>query len=170
MTDAELTRQKVDNGEEDPLTPSRAGSPGQSWTTSWRKHWNTRSTTSTGSCISTTCRASMCSRRSAKKRPVAVDSAAWTGMVTVSQDIDFRWTSVSAGSLPDSRSCSSRGVAAYATGGFIRDVLRANPVKDLDVSIDADPSSLAPEITDAFGGSFFVMDELIGGSSVCVAA
>ena len=40
-----------------------------------RAAWNTRSTTSTESSISTTCRALTCSRRSAKKRPAAVDSA-----------------------------------------------------------------------------------------------
>ena len=81
-------------------------------------------------------------------------------MVTVPQEIDFPLNERLRGLVAGlSQLFESRGVAAYATGGFIRDVLRANPVRDLDVSIDADPCSLAPEIADAFGGSFFVMDE-----------
>lgn len=81
-------------------------------------------------------------------------------MVTVPTDIDFPLDERLRELVSSlSQLFESRGATAYATGGFVRDVLRGSPAKDLDVSIDADPLSLAPEIADAFGGSFFVMDE-----------
>lgn len=54
---------------------------------------------------------------------------------------------------------ASRGVQAYATGGFLRDALLAMAVHDIDVSAAADPLTLGPEIAAAFGGHCFPLDE-----------
>jgi len=52
-----------------------------------------------------------------------------------------------------------RGVPAYAVGGFVRDGLQGRTFNDLDIAIAADPLELAPAIAEAFGGSFFPLDE-----------
>jgi poly(A) polymerase len=49
-------------------------------------------------------------------------------------------------------------VEAWATGGFLRDVLLGREVKDLDVTIAADPLELGPAIADTFGGDYFPLD------------
>jgi putative nucleotidyltransferase with HDIG domain len=53
----------------------------------------------------------------------------------------------------------SRGVAAYAVGGFVRDGLLRRSFNDLDIGIAADALELAPGIADEFGGTFFPLDE-----------
>jgi poly(A) polymerase len=53
---------------------------------------------------------------------------------------------------------SVQRVEAWATGGFLRDVLLARDVKDLDISVAADPLKLGPGIADTFGGNYFPLD------------
>jgi poly(A) polymerase len=53
----------------------------------------------------------------------------------------------------------SRQVRAFAVGGFVRDGVLGRPVNDLDIGIDADPVELSPGLAEAFGGSFFALDE-----------
>jgi len=53
---------------------------------------------------------------------------------------------------------SVQRVEAWATGGFLRDVLLGRDVKDLDVTIAADPLELGPVIADTFGGDYFPLD------------
>jgi putative nucleotidyltransferase with HDIG domain len=53
----------------------------------------------------------------------------------------------------------SRGVAAYATGGFLRDALLQRPVNDIDISVEADPLTLGQEIAVALGGRYFALDK-----------
>jgi poly(A) polymerase len=52
----------------------------------------------------------------------------------------------------------ARGVEAYATGGFIRDVLLRREVHDLDITMGANPVDLAPQLADLFGGDYFTID------------
>src|SRR5438034_4042426 len=47
---------------------------------------------------------------------------------------------------------------AWATGGFLRDVLLGREVKDLDITIEADPLLLGPGIAETFGGDYFPLD------------
>src|SRR5262245_10508165 len=51
-----------------------------------------------------------------------------------------------------------RGVDAWATGGFLRDVLLGREVKDLDITIRAEPLEVGPGIADTFGGQYFPLD------------
>ncbi len=53
----------------------------------------------------------------------------------------------------------SRGVKAYATGGFVRDLLLERPVTDLDISVDADPLELGPRLAVAPEWTYFTLDE-----------
>ena len=53
---------------------------------------------------------------------------------------------------------SVQRVEAWATGGFLRDVLLGRDVKDLDISVEADPLKLGPGIADTFGGDYFPLD------------
>ena len=53
----------------------------------------------------------------------------------------------------------ARGVEAYFTGGLVRDALLGVESRDLDISVRADPLALAPELADAFGGTYFPMSE-----------
>ncbi len=52
-----------------------------------------------------------------------------------------------------------RDVEAYATGGFVRDALLDLPVKDLDISVRADPLEFGPQIADVFAAHCFTLDE-----------
>jgi len=54
---------------------------------------------------------------------------------------------------------ASHGVAAYATGGFVRDVLLGRPVKDLDLALSGDPLHISPALAAAFAGNSFPLDE-----------
>src|SRR3989442_4985314 len=49
-------------------------------------------------------------------------------------------------------------VEAWATGGFLRDVLLGREVKDLDITVAANPLELGPRIADTFGGDYFPLD------------
>jgi putative nucleotidyltransferase with HDIG domain len=49
-------------------------------------------------------------------------------------------------------------VSAYATGGFVRDVLLGRAVRDIDVSIDADPLEAAGRLAQTVGGTSFTLD------------
>jgi poly(A) polymerase len=53
---------------------------------------------------------------------------------------------------------SVQRVDAWATGGFLRDVLLGRDVKDLDITVAADPLELGPGIADTFGGDYFPLD------------
>ena len=53
----------------------------------------------------------------------------------------------------------ARGVAAYASGGFLRDAILGLPLHDLDISISGDPLEVGPQVADAFGGDYFPLDE-----------
>lgn len=54
---------------------------------------------------------------------------------------------------------ASRGIEAYATGGFMRDALMGRPVRDIDVSVQGDPLALAEELAAQVGGHWFPLDE-----------
>ncbi|TMF04255.1 MAG: hypothetical protein E6I38_13005, partial [Chloroflexi bacterium] len=47
---------------------------------------------------------------------------------------------------------------AWATGGFLRDVLLGREVKDLDITIEADPLRIGPDIAKMFDGDYFPLD------------
>ncbi len=51
------------------------------------------------------------------------------------------------------------GAHAFAVGGFVRDALAGRDPVDLDLAVDAVPSSIAGAIAGALGGSAFVLDE-----------
>jgi len=54
---------------------------------------------------------------------------------------------------------SGRRVEAYATGGFLRDALLGITIRDLDISVRADPLELGPELAREFNGHYFPLDE-----------
>jgi len=54
---------------------------------------------------------------------------------------------------------SSRGIEAYATGGFLRDALMGRPVRDIDISARGDPLALAGGLAAEAGGHWFPLDE-----------
>lgn len=59
-----------------------------------------------------------------------------------------------------------RGVEAYATGGFLRDALLGLPVRDLDVSVHADPLELGAELARELDGDYFPLDVKRGRARV----
>jgi len=61
-------------------------------------------------------------------------------------------------------------VNAWATGGFLRDVLFGREVKDLDITIEADPLKLGPGIAETFGGDYFPLDAERGRVRVLLPA
>ena len=61
-------------------------------------------------------------------------------------------------------------VDAWATGGFLRDVLLGREVKDLDITIEADPLRLGPDIAKTFGGDCFPLDAERGRVRVLLPA
>ena len=61
-------------------------------------------------------------------------------------------------------------VNAWATGGFLRDVLLGREVKDLDITIEADPLRIGPDIAKMFGGNYFPLDAERGRVRVLLAA
>jgi poly(A) polymerase len=50
------------------------------------------------------------------------------------------------------------GIRAYATGGFVRDILLDRPGRDIDISVDADPLIIAPALAGSLGGTAFILD------------
>lgn len=59
-----------------------------------------------------------------------------------------------------------RGVSAWATGGFVRDVLLGLPVYDIDISVSGDSLTLGPTLAEALGGTYFSLQEERGHSRV----
>jgi poly(A) polymerase len=60
----------------------------------------------------------------------------------------------------------SRGVSAWATGGFVRDLLLEREISDIDISIAGDPLTLGPALASALGGTYFSLQEERGHSRV----
>ena len=50
------------------------------------------------------------------------------------------------------------GVKAYASGGFVRDILLGRRIADIDISVDANPLEIGPRVAEALGGSSFPLD------------
>lgn len=63
----------------------------------------------------------------------------------------------------------SRGVSAWATGGFVRDVLVYAPVYDIDITVAGDPLTLGPAVAEALGGTFFPLREERGQARILLA-
>jgi poly(A) polymerase len=61
-------------------------------------------------------------------------------------------------------------VEAWATGGFLRDVLLGRGVKDLDITVAADSLQLGPSIARTFGGEYFPLDAERGRVRVLLPA
>lgn len=55
--------------------------------------------------------------------------------------------------------CRSRGMNAWATGGFLRDALLGRPPRDVDICVDGDPLEIGPALAEAIGAHFVVLDE-----------
>ncbi len=64
--------------------------------------------------------------------------------------------------------CREHGITAYVTGGFMRDLLRDAPVRDIDLVIDAEPWALGSMLADALAGDAFRLDEERGVVRVLV--
>ena len=52
-----------------------------------------------------------------------------------------------------------RQIEAYLVGGFVRDTLIGRSTADIDIAIAADVLKIAPEMADALGGKFVLLDE-----------
>ena len=50
-------------------------------------------------------------------------------------------------------------IEAYLVGGFVRDMLTGRPTADIDVAVAEDVLKIAPEMADALGGKFVLLDE-----------
>jgi len=61
-------------------------------------------------------------------------------------------------------------VETWATGGFLRDVLLGQEVKDLDITVAADPLELGPDIAKTFAGDCFPLDAERGRVRVLLPA
>ena len=55
--------------------------------------------------------------------------------------------------------CDANGVAAYATGGFLRDALLGVPIHDIDLTVAGDPLEMGPPLADALAGTYFPLRE-----------
>ena len=53
---------------------------------------------------------------------------------------------------------AERGVAAWATGGFLRDALLGREPHDVDVTVDGDPLTIGPDLALALDAHFVVLD------------
>ncbi len=62
--------------------------------------------------------------------------------------------------------CDARGVAAYATGGFLRDALLGVPIHDVDLTVAGDPLVIGPPLADALGGTYFPLREERGQARI----
>jgi poly(A) polymerase len=60
----------------------------------------------------------------------------------------------------------ARGVQAWATGGFVRDLLLGLLVYDIDISVVGDPLVLGPALAGTLGGTYFSLQEERGHSRV----
>lgn len=53
----------------------------------------------------------------------------------------------------------NRGVNAYVTGGFVRDLVLGRRPRDVDLVVETDPLHAAKLVADIFGGSFVVVSD-----------
>ena len=60
----------------------------------------------------------------------------------------------------------SRGVRAYAAGGFLRDALLGRPVHDLDIAVEGDSLALGRALADELAGAFVALDDERGHARV----
>lgn len=59
-----------------------------------------------------------------------------------------------------------RNVKAYLVGGLVRDALLKRDTADIDIAVVADALKVAPEVADALGGTFVLLDEQNGVARV----
>lgn len=62
--------------------------------------------------------------------------------------------------------CDARSVAAYATGGFLRDALLGVPIHDIDLTVAGDPLVIGPPLADALSGTYFPLREERGQARI----
>jgi poly(A) polymerase len=64
---------------------------------------------------------------------------------------------------------TKQGVKSYLVGGFVRDVLLRRDTADIDIAVAADAVEIAPQVADALGGKFVLLDEVNKVSRVVAA-
>jgi poly(A) polymerase len=57
---------------------------------------------------------------------------------------------------------TSHDIRAYVVGGFLRDLIMERDNADIDIALEADVLSVAPQLADYLGGKSIPMDETIG--------
>ncbi len=62
--------------------------------------------------------------------------------------------------------CDARGLAAYATGGFLRDALLGVPIHDIDLTVAGDPLEMGPPLANALAGTYFPLREERGQARI----
>ena len=60
-------------------------------------------------------------------------------------------------------------VKAYLVGGLVRDALLGRDTADIDIAVDADALKVAPQVADATGGTFVLLDKENGVARVVLA-
>lgn len=63
----------------------------------------------------------------------------------------------------------SRGISAWATGGFVRDLLLGLDVYDIDITVAGDPLTLGPDLSETLGGTYFSLQEERGHTRILLA-
>lgn len=61
-----------------------------------------------------------------------------------------------------------RGVAAWATGGYLRDTIMGRAAHDIDVAVAGDPLAFGPDLAAVVGGHFFPLREERGQARIVV--
>ena len=64
---------------------------------------------------------------------------------------------------------SGQGIKSYLVGGFVRDVLLRRDTADIDIAVAADAVEIAPQVANALGGKFVLLDEVNRVGRVVVA-
>jgi poly(A) polymerase len=64
---------------------------------------------------------------------------------------------------------AKQDIKSYLVGGFVRDVLLKRDTADIDVAVAADVVEIAPQIANALGGKFVLLDEVNRVGRVVVA-
>ena len=62
-----------------------------------------------------------------------------------------------------------RGTKAYVVGGFLRDVLLGRETVDIDIAVGADALDIAPQVAEALGGRYVLLDRENGVGRVVLA-
>jgi putative nucleotidyltransferase with HDIG domain len=62
--------------------------------------------------------------------------------------------------------CDANGVAAYATGGFLRDALLGVLIHDIDLTVAGDPLAMGPLLAGVLGGTYFPLREERGQARI----